>query len=304
VRRALLLVVVLAFAAAYVRRADLLGFVPTPAIPMAAHDQYAAALVLTGVAATPEGQRWQAGADLGLNRPERQPAQHERAISFPGAPDQVASWQIDVRRGQRVRIDVRSRSAPLLELFDGHGARRTSARPRQVSLDYVADGDERLVARLQPLLGVRESMVVAQRVSASLEFPVPALAARAIGSAFGVPRAAGARRHEGIDIFAPRDTPVVAAADGRIGLQTTNGLGGNVVWLWVPEAGVSLYYAHLARHAVRPGARVAAGDVVGYVGNTGNARTTPPHLHFAVYARGEGAVDPVPYVVDPVRQAR
>ena len=54
--------------------------------------------------------------------------------------------------------------------------------------------------------------------------------------------------------------------------------------------------------AVTPGARVVAGDVLGYVGNTGNARTTSPHLHFGIYAQGDGAVDPFPFVVDPVMQ--
>jgi hypothetical protein len=57
-----------------------------------------------------------------------------------------------------------------------------------------------------------------------------------------------------------------------------------------------LYYAHLDRHAVTPGQVVRAGDTLGFVGNTGNARTTPPHLHFGIYRRGEGAVDPWPWV--------
>ncbi len=87
--------------------------------------------------------------------------------------------------------------------------------------------------------------------------------------------------------------------DGWITRQTTNRLGGNVVWLWSPSRRVSLYYAHLDRQAVQPGERVDAGDVVGYVGNTGNASRTAPHLHFGVYASLAGAVDPFPFVVDP-----
>ena len=58
----------------------------------------------------------------------------------------------------------------------------------------------------------------------------------------------------------------------------------------------SHYYAHLERQAVTTGEHVTAGDVVGYVGNTGNARTTPPHLHFGIYRRGEGPIDPLPFV--------
>jgi murein DD-endopeptidase MepM/ murein hydrolase activator NlpD len=61
---------------------------------------------------------------------------------------------------------------------------------------------------------------------------------------------------------------------------------------------VSTYYAHLDRQAVTPGQRVNAGDLVGWVGNTGNARTTPPHLHFGVYLAAAGAVDPLPFICD------
>jgi murein DD-endopeptidase MepM/ murein hydrolase activator NlpD len=59
-----------------------------------------------------------------------------------------------------------------------------------------------------------------------------------------------------------------------------------------------LYYAHLDRHAVSAGQRVRKGEIVGFIGNTGNARTTAPHLHFGIYRRGQGAIDPLYYVVD------
>jgi murein DD-endopeptidase MepM/ murein hydrolase activator NlpD len=101
----------------------------------------------------------------------------------------------------------------------------------------------------------------------------------------------GERLLHGIDIFAPRGTPVVAATAGTMARVGVQGLGGNVVWLR-DDDGHSLYYAHLDRWAVEQGARVAAGDTIGFVGNTGNARTTTPHLHFGVYRRGEGPLDP------------
>src|SRR5690606_26698236 len=58
----------------------------------------------------------------------------------------------------------------------------------------------------------------------------------------------------------------------------------------------SLYYAHLDSHAVQAGQRVRVGDTLGYVGNTGNARTTAPHLHFGIYRRGRGPIDPLAHV--------
>ncbi|MBI4348310.1 MAG: M23 family metallopeptidase [Elusimicrobia bacterium] len=115
-------------------------------------------------------------------------------------------------------------------------------------------------------------------------------------STWGAPRSGG-RRHRGIDIFAPRGTPVVASAAGFVFKAGRSGLGGNVVW--VAGAGGRLYYyAHLDRFRERLGfgSWVAAGDTLGYVGNTGNAASTPPHLHFGVYPASQGffPVDPAP----------
>jgi murein DD-endopeptidase MepM/ murein hydrolase activator NlpD len=74
----------------------------------------------------------------------------------------------------------------------------------------------------------------------------------------------------------------------------TNGLDGTVVWLYDPLAGRTFYYAHLDRWAIDGLTRVRAGDVLGYVGSTGNARGTSPHLHFGMYERG--AIDPLPFI--------
>jgi hypothetical protein len=136
----------------------------------------------------------------------------------------------------------------------------------------------------------------------SLAFPVEGRDSRAVRSFWGADRDAGARSHQGIDVFAPRGTPVLAGADG-VAWAGENRLGGTVVFLRDPSRGQSLYYAHLDRHAVATGQRVRVGDTVGFVGNTGNARTTAPHLHFGVYRRGEGAIDPFPFVDTRVARA-
>jgi murein DD-endopeptidase MepM/ murein hydrolase activator NlpD len=138
------------------------------------------------------------------------------------------------------------------------------------------------------------------RYSASpgtLKVPVRGVGRTALRSSWGEPRS-GHRHHQGIDIFARRGTPVVAAAEGvvvRIG--TTDRLGGNTVWI-AGKPSTLYYYAHLDgfRPGLQVGDRVAAGDVLGRVGNTGNARTTPPHLHFGMYpaARAFWPIDPTP----------
>jgi SH3-like domain-containing protein len=87
---------------------------------------------------------------------------------------------------------------------------------------------------------------------------------------------------------------VIAATNGYIRAVNENGLGGKVVWLADENRNQVLYYAHLDSQLVRGGERVKTGDTLGLVGNTGNARTTAPHLHFGIYRSGKGAFDPFP----------
>ncbi len=131
-------------------------------------------------------------------------------------------------------------------------------------------------------------------LGAALPFPVPGVRPDAIRGLFGASRDAGRRHHAGVDIFVQRLTPVLAVAAGRA-MPRRDALGGNAVWLNTP--GTSYYYAHLDRIAVRDGQPVKVGDVLGYVGNTGNARNEPSHLHFGVYRWGREPIDPLPLLV-------
>ncbi len=104
--------------------------------------------------------------------------------------------------------------------------------------------------------------------------------------------------HHGVDLFAATGTPVLAIADGTLSRVGVNALGGNRLWL-TDDAGNEFYYAHLSayvREAVE-GARVRAGQVIGFVGNTGQAITTPPHLHFEIHPAGGDSVNPYPYLL-------
>jgi murein DD-endopeptidase MepM/ murein hydrolase activator NlpD len=104
-------------------------------------------------------------------------------------------------------------------------------------------------------------------------------------------------RHEGTDIFAPSGTPVLAVTDGTLFRVGTRAIPGNRLWLR-GERGDTFFYAHLSAFAegARNGARVEAGDVVGFVGSTGDAEETPPHLHFEVHPEGGDPVNPHPFV--------
>ena len=124
------------------------------------------------------------------------------------------------------------------------------------------------------------------------------------GDTFGAPRAdVSGGWHHGDDIFAALGTPVVAVADGVVFSVGPNPIGGNRLWLQ-DGAGNQYYYAHLSAYTplARDGMHVHAGDVLGFVGNTGDAAGGPYHLHFEVHPASllflgyDGAVDPTPYL--------
>jgi murein DD-endopeptidase MepM/ murein hydrolase activator NlpD len=108
----------------------------------------------------------------------------------------------------------------------------------------------------------------------------------------------GDRLHEGQDIFAPRGTPVLSATEGYIVNIGENNLGGQTVSV-IGAGGRTYYYAHLDSYAphIAEGDYVTKQTLLGYVGTTGNAAGTPPHLHFGVYAPG-GAMNPLPLLND------
>jgi murein DD-endopeptidase MepM/ murein hydrolase activator NlpD len=127
----------------------------------------------------------------------------------------------------------------------------------------------------------------------SLAIPVQGVAPRAIVDSWHAPRGRG-RKHEGIDIFAARGTPVVSPVTGIVTMVGQDRLGGNVVRVLGPGRQVH-YFAHLDRIApIRRWDVVEAGNVVGYVGNTGNARGASPHLHYGIYTAAAGAINPYP----------
>lgn len=133
-----------------------------------------------------------------------------------------------------------------------------------------------------------------ESVLGSLIMPVARLAPHQISDSWGAPRDGGRRKHRGIDIFAARGTEIVAVADGLVTYIGEQPKGGRCLWL-TTEQGLAFYYAHLERWApgLYEGMEVRKGEVLGFVGNTGNAISTPPHLHFSV-VDGDQSVNPYP----------
>lgn len=118
--------------------------------------------------------------------------------------------------------------------------------------------------------------------SRRLMVPVDGVSPSQVPNNFAARR--GTRRHNALDIMAPRGTPVLAADDGRVLSIRTNNAGGRIIYLVDARERMIHYYAHLDgyRRGLREGARVAKGEVLGYVGTSGNAPNNVPHLHFQV----------------------
>jgi peptidoglycan LD-endopeptidase LytH len=169
----------------------------------------------------------------------------------------------------------------------------TALRPSGSSLRtrLPSDGTYHVLVEAEGEEGARRFTL---ELGAALPFPVVGAHEGSIRSLFGATRDAGRRNHAGVDIFVQRLTPVLAVAPGRA-MPRKDALGGNTVWLNTP--GTSYYYAHLDRVAVRDQQQVKAGDVLGYVGNTGNARNVASHLHFGVYRWGTKPIDPLPLLL-------
>lgn len=161
----------------------------------------------------------------------------------------------------------------------------------------AAAGDvaEKIANRL--VLYVHMAQLYTEEPDQKLAMPVKDVSKDQVANTWHAPRGTD-RLHEGQDIFAPRGTPILSATEGYILRIGENTLGGQTISV-VGAGGRVYYYAHLDSYAPRieEGDYVTTRTVLGYVGTTGNAAGTPPHLHFGVYATS-GPVNPLPLLSD------
>ena len=147
--------------------------------------------------------------------------------------------------------------------------------------------------------GVRQSVasetLLRQQLPRTLPVPVDGVASARLVNTWGAPRDGG-RGHRGIDIFAPRGTPVRSTTEGVIEVKGMRGLGGLTVTVLGP-GGYRHYYAHLEDLGPQTvGEWVHQGEIIGYVGNSGNAAVNPTHLHYGIYSPSGQAVNPYPFL--------
>ena len=178
-----------------------------------------------------------------------------------------------------------------------------------VVLLATAFGLSRNVGRASARPDTRDGLKPVLHYSSSIAIPVLGITPAQLKPTFDEARAGHV--HHALDILAPRGTAVVAAVDGSIRKLFNSGAGGITIYEFDGDEALVYYYAHLDRYAdgIREGMRVRQGDVIGYVGTTGNAPESTPHLHFAIgrltpakkWWESE-AIDPYPILTRPASE--
>ena len=163
---------------------------------------------------------------------------------------------------------------------------------------YVKTHPEKITSFIEQVtLPYKIAKLASQEPDATILMPVYGTKVSGITDTWGAPRG-NDRTHEGQDIFATKGTPVFSGTSGYVLYKGDVELGGNAMYI-IGSGARRYYYAHLGRFAdgIHIGQSVTPDTVIGYVGNTGNAETTPPHLHFGMYAHRE-ALNPLPLLVN------
>ncbi len=281
--------------------------VPEKYQPTDAHDAYRHALQQAGLSESALGRDWMQAAEDAIGQPTRVEAPFQEVLYIDPAAAFAVGYRFPVQHGQKIEVSARLEGSSAGRLFidlfrvveDSAPLHVASAPEGDPGLEFEPRRDGEYVVRLQSEL-LRGGQLTAMIVNkASLEFPVAGHSVHSIQSGFGAPRDGGRRRHHGVDIFASRHTAVLAPSRAYVSHVGERGRGGRVVWLRDIKRSLSLYFAHLQTQSVQQGEWVEPGDQIGTVGNSGNARTTPPHLHFGIYMRGRGPLDPESFIRQP-----
>jgi len=271
------------------------------------HEKYAEKLEDKHLDDTPEGREWLAVSRRALEDAQSIELPYRQNGYFNCEKPHALGLRFKANFGERITFDLSKkagvRSVIFADMFkeDGKKSPLFSADTTNNQFSFNVDETGTYILRLQPQLYNGGDYTLSVSVGPSLGFPVSGSRAN-VGSYWGANRDGGKRLHEGIDIFAPKLTPAIAAADGVVTGVREEHLGGKTVWIRVGDVNATLYYAHLDKQLVQEGQVVKKGEVVGLVGNTGNAKHTPSHLHFGVYT-SNGPVNPLPFVSRSIKTA-
>jgi peptidoglycan LD-endopeptidase LytH len=266
------------------------------------YESYLKSLESSGIAKSTMGKKWISSGQNALLTPnENVKYPFKSEIFFREIAPMAVSYGLKYEENAKITFKISSKgkenNGVYVDLVENNPnkTRLKNFYVKDTTFIYEDNGPKNLILRIQPQLLVNQYVSVEIIENPKLAFPVRGGKNKDIQSYWGVDRDGGRRRHEGIDIFNKKGTPILAVEDGVISQVGINNLGGKVVWQRLGLFGQSIYYAHLDSQTVSSGQTVKKGDVLGFMGNTGNARFTPPHLHFGIYTSG-GAIDPLLYV--------
>jgi len=274
--------------------------------PVTPQEHYERELLKDKLEKTTAGQTWFRMSTEVLSDSVFATAPYQERI-FLGDSIPAQAFRLTVPEGRKLvitpnRADADSAALLFMELYrikrNGKPQRLEYLNENESSITYSNTDQDTLLLKLQTGLSQQISVAVSLSTEPTLGFPVAGHNMSSVISYWGAERDRGVRSHEGIDIRARRGTPAITAQNGFVTQVGTNNLGGKVVFVSSLDSPYSLYYAHLDSQLVATGQRVTRGDTIGLIGNTGNAITTSPHLHFGIYARNSGAVNPLPFIDD------
>jgi murein DD-endopeptidase MepM/ murein hydrolase activator NlpD len=280
--------------------------VPKAFYPRSAHEAYQHSLEQANLAETALGVDWIRAGEEALEKPATISLPYEEAFYWDPNSAKAGGYRFFVKRGLRVEVEIEVYSSDSLLLFADlfretgdsiiYRTHVATADEEMQRLEFEPRRDSYYALRLQPELLRGGKFKVLIRELPSVGFPVKGKNSKAIASFFGDPRDGGSREHHGVDIFAARHTSVLAPSNSSVTRVGEGEIGGRYVWLYDSKRSMYLYFAHLETRDVERGDKISAGQLIGTVGNTGNARSTPPHLHFGIYRNGP--IDPFHFIAE------
>jgi len=275
--------------------------------PASPHELYQRKLAAAGLDKTSLGTAWMNAASPNTQKTQDINLPFKETGYFPQDKTPANFYKFRVTMGKKITISLKQQPDAIARIYldlwelTQQGTKALASADtlgHSIAIEVSQQADYLL--RVQPELLQSAGYTLEITEGPSLGFPTKA-GRNNIRSFWGDGRDENTRKHEGVDIFGSLRSPVVATGKGRVTRVNENNLGGKVVWFRLEDKDYTLYYAHLDEQLAVEGQQVSKGDTLGLMGNTGNAKTTAPHLHFGIYTSA-GAVDPLPFI-DPLIRA-